>query len=73
MALVDGEESPLLATGDHEMENRDEIERSLLWKLDRRMSILVLIYILNCKPPRDSVHSAHLWQTSTGTTHPLHD
>lgn len=29
--------------------SRAQIERSLLRKLDRRMSILVLIYILNCK------------------------
>lgn len=26
---------------------RDRVERELLWKLDKRMSILVLIYILN--------------------------
>lgn len=26
---------------------RSELERGLLWKLDKRMSILVLIYILN--------------------------
>lgn len=26
---------------------RDGVERELLWKLDKRMSILVLIYILN--------------------------
>lgn len=29
-------------------EARQELERGLLRKLDRRMSILVLIYILNC-------------------------
>ena len=26
---------------------REKLERQLLWKLDRRMSILLLIYILN--------------------------
>lgn len=26
---------------------REQLERKLLWKLDKRMSILVLIYILN--------------------------
>ena len=26
---------------------REKVERELLWKLDKRMSILVLIYILN--------------------------
>ena len=30
-------------------QERKRLERSLLRKLDRRMSILVLIYILNCK------------------------
>ena len=29
-------------------EEEKELERSLVRKLDRRMSILVLIYILNC-------------------------
>ena len=28
-------------------ERRRELEKKLLWKLDKRMSILVLIYILN--------------------------
>ena len=28
---------------------RAEVEKALLHKLDRRMSILILIYILNCK------------------------
>lgn len=28
-------------------EARKELERKLLWKVDKRMSILVLIYILN--------------------------
>ena len=28
-------------------EERERIERRLLWKLDLRMSILILIYILN--------------------------
>lgn len=28
-------------------EGRRQIERELLWKVDKRMSILVLIYILN--------------------------
>ena len=29
----------------------EEVEKSLLKKVDRRMSILVLIYILNCESP----------------------
>lgn len=33
-------------------EARAVLERSLLRKLDRRMSILILIYILNCKPSK---------------------
>ena len=32
-----------------DVEEREKLERSLLRKLDRRMSILILIYILNCK------------------------
>ena len=32
-----------------DVEERKRLEHSLLRKLDRRMSILVLIYILNCK------------------------
>ena len=35
---------------DDELEDpqkRQEIERALLWKLDKRMSILILIYVLN--------------------------
>ena len=29
------------------LDSRRELERNLLWKLDKRMSILILIYILN--------------------------
>ena len=46
-----------LQDGDHfddtsleeDTEHRKAVERSLLRKVDRRMSILVLIYILNCQ------------------------
>jgi len=31
--------------------DEEEVEKSLLKKVDRRMSILVLIYILNCESP----------------------
>jgi len=34
-----------------ERKDEDEVEKSLLRKVDRRMSVLVLIYILNCKSP----------------------
>ena len=43
-----------------DVEERKKLERSLLRKLDRRMSILVLIYIMNCKCP---VHFAVLTPT----------
>lgn len=33
------------------MEGDEKREKSLVKKIDRRMSVLVLIYILNCKPP----------------------
>ena len=33
---------------DFELEKRQELEASLVKKVDKRMSILVLIYILNC-------------------------
>jgi hypothetical protein len=31
-----------------EEQDEEEVEKSLLKKVDRRMSVLVLIYILNC-------------------------
>ncbi|CAA7259721.1 unnamed protein product [Cyclocybe aegerita] len=47
---LETEAEPLLTPPNVEegfVENREELERSLIRKLDRRMSILVLIYILN--------------------------
>jgi len=46
--LLDSMNSRLYHAVDKAVEDRQELERSLLRKLDRRMSILVLIYILNC-------------------------
>ena len=46
--FLDSMNSRLYHAGDKEVEDRQELERSLLRKLDSRMSILVLIYILNC-------------------------
>ena len=56
---------------DHlDVEERKRLEHSLLRKLDRRMSILVLIYILNCtclvlSSPLQFIPNIH--QLSTGT------
>lgn len=44
------------------VEARQEMERNLVWKLDKRMSILILIYILNyvrVHLARNSSVSAH--------------
>jgi len=54
--VLDGQLQPLLDTGERseliydrvDIEKRQELEAALVKKLDRRMSILVLIYILNC-------------------------
>lgn len=53
---LDGQLDPLIPAAqrehDHdefELEKRPELEAALVRKVDRRMSILVLIYILNCK------------------------
>ena len=54
--LKDDFDEPILEVATASAEDADEIddpvtreklERQLLWKLDRRMSILLLIYILN--------------------------
>lgn len=62
MAL-DGQLQPLLDTGERselvydevDIEKRQELEAALVKKVDRRMSILVLIYILNCMCPCSSM------------------
>lgn len=63
----DGQLQPLLDPGEQEdedtlgLEKRQELEAALLKKVDKRMSILVLIYILNCKlPPKSSPPSTEL-------------
>lgn len=53
----DGQLQPLLDTAERvrlgydeiDLEKRQELEAILVKKVDRRMSILVLIYILNCE------------------------
>ena len=50
-------------------EAREKLEKSLISKLDIRMGILVLIYILNCKIPALMVDwMTIILKTSTGTT-----
>ena len=56
----DGQLQPLLDTAERvefgydeiDLEKRQELEVALVKKVDRRMSILVLIYILNCEYAR---------------------
>lgn len=48
--LEGGEADPKPSVGDEEFggtEARKQLEKNLLWKLDIRMSILIVIYILN--------------------------
>ena len=55
--LVEGEENEgrgHFVNAEDEENNVEEIEKALLKKVDRKMSVLVLIYILNCKIPISS-------------------